>query len=149
LDAGRYPIKRVVGDKVVVDADIFADGHEVLSAVVRFRHAGETAWAEASLRPLLNDRWRGQFEVTRIGNAFYCLEAWVDHFQSWRRDTQKKLKAGQDVSTELLTCAQLLEEGAARACGSDIARLRDWAKEIRKGGPNSMFERTRLALADC
>lgn len=38
IDGGRFPIKRVVGDTVVVEADLFADGHDVLSGVLRYRH---------------------------------------------------------------------------------------------------------------
>ena len=30
IDGGRFPIKRIIGDKVAVEADIFADGHDVL-----------------------------------------------------------------------------------------------------------------------
>jgi starch synthase (maltosyl-transferring) len=70
IDAGRYPVKRVVGERVVVEADIFADGHDVVCAVLLFRQAGKTEWSETPLTPLGNDRWRGEFEVTRIGTAF-------------------------------------------------------------------------------
>ena len=148
IAAGRFPIKRVVGQKVVVEADIFADGHDVLSAVLRFRQAGETDWTEAPLAPSSNDRWRGEFEVTRIGNAAYSIEAWVDHFKSWRQDTQKKLQAGQDISVELLGGAQQLEEAASRAAEADAARLKAWAEEARNGGPETLETRTRLLLGD-
>src|SRR5437868_2393495 len=29
IDGGRYPIKRVVGESVLVEADIFVDGHDL------------------------------------------------------------------------------------------------------------------------
>jgi starch synthase (maltosyl-transferring) len=148
LDAGRYPIKRVPGEKVVVEADIFADGHDVLSARLLFRQAGSQEWREAPLKLLVNDRWRGSFEVTRIGSAFYCIEAWVDHFESWRQDTWKKLKAGQELSIELLAGAQLLEEAAARAEPADANRFRDWARQIRDGESDKLEPRARLALDD-
>jgi len=144
LDGGRYPIKRVIGERVVVEADIFADGHDALSAVLLFRQSGEAEWTETPLRPLVNDRWRGEFEVTHTGSACYCLEAWVDHFKSWRQDTQKKLKAGQDISVELLAGAHLLEEAAVRAERAAAAQLKDWAKQIRSGGP----ETAELVLGD-
>ena len=148
IDAGRYPIKRVVGERVVVEADIFADGHDVLSAVLLFRQAEETKWAETTLTPLINDRWRGEFEVTRIGNASYCIEAWVDPFKSWRQDTQKKVRAGQDVSVELLVGARLMEEVAAGAAGSDASQLHDWAQQVRGGQVDTLEARTSLALDD-
>ena len=62
VDGGRHAIKRVVGEKVVIEADIFADGHEVLSAVLLFRQAGETEWNEAPLLPVVNDRWRASLK---------------------------------------------------------------------------------------
>jgi starch synthase (maltosyl-transferring) len=146
VDAGRFPIKRVPGEKVVVEADIFADGHDALSAVLLFRQAGEKDWAELPLKPLVNDRWRGEFEVTPIGNAFYCIEAWVDFFESWRHDTRKKLEAGQDVSVELLAGAQLIEEAAGRASGADATQLLERARRIRSDGPETPEQRARLAL---
>jgi len=148
VDAGRHPIKRVAGEKVVVEADIFADGHDVLSAVVCFRRGGETVWDEKPMSPLVNDRWRGEFEVTRLGIALYTIQAWVDHFKSWRQDTRKKLKAGQDVSVELLAGAELMEEAAERAKGKDAARLKEWAQQVRSGGPDTLEQRIGLALGD-
>jgi starch synthase (maltosyl-transferring) len=129
IDSGRCPVKRVVGEKVVVEADIFADGHDVLSAVLLFRQAGETDWTEKPLVPQINDRWRGEFEVTKIGSAFYCLEGWVDLFESWRKGTRKKLQAGQEVLMELRMGAQLLHDAAGRAKETDAARLGRWALE--------------------
>jgi starch synthase (maltosyl-transferring) len=148
VDGGRHPIKRVVGESVVVEADIYADGHDVLSAMLLFRQAGDQEWSEKPLRPLLNDRWRGEFEVTRLGVASYCVEAWVDRFKSWRQSTQKKKRAGQDISLELLAGAQLLEEASARAEGSDRDQLKDWAEQLRAGGPKTLEPRGRLALSD-
>jgi starch synthase (maltosyl-transferring) len=51
---------------------------------------------------LVNDRWRGSFEVNEIGNYYYTLQAWVDRFKSWRHGFAKKVDAGQDVALELL-----------------------------------------------
>jgi len=45
IDAGRFPIKRTVGEQVVVEADIFTDGHDLLSAVLCYRWARDTALA--------------------------------------------------------------------------------------------------------
>jgi len=148
IDAGLYPIKRVVGEKVVVEADIFADGHDVLSAALLFRQAGETEWSETPLSLRGNDRWRGEFEVTRIGNAFYTIEAWVDHFKSWRQDMHKKVKADQDVAIELLAGAQMLETAATRALGDDAIRLKQWARQIGSSSDNPSEQRTRVALSE-
>src|SRR4029077_20755659 len=93
IDGGKYPIKRTVGERVLVEADIHADGHDVLSAVVRYRSEQESAWQEAVMHPLVNDRWQGQFSVERLGSYLYTVEAWVHAFQSWSRDTVKKFEA--------------------------------------------------------
>src|SRR5262245_43247883 len=86
IDGGRFPIKRIVGETVIVEADILADGHDLLSAVLQWRPSSETDWEETPMEMLPNDRWRASFEVTRLGTYLYTITAWVDHFASWRRD---------------------------------------------------------------
>ncbi len=127
IDAGRFPIKRIVGDRVVVDADIFADGHEVLEAVLLFRTQREAAWQEAPMRFLDNDRWQGQFYVTQLEPYVYTIQAWVDAFQTWARDFVKKYEAGQDVSVDLLVGAELIKAAAGRARGMDSQKLYGFA----------------------
>src|SRR5688500_7873033 len=83
IDGGRFPIKRTVGEPVVVEADIFADGHDVLAAVLKVGNQ------EYPMRPLANDRWRGEFTINEIGAHTYTIEAWVDHFATWERDLEK------------------------------------------------------------
>src|SRR5260370_41839532 len=78
IDSGKYPIKRTVGERVVVKADIHADGHDVLSAVVLYRAERDSAWSEAVMRPLENDRWQWEFSVERLGSYFYAGAPWVD-----------------------------------------------------------------------
>jgi starch synthase (maltosyl-transferring) len=130
IDAGRFAIKRTVGERVLVDADIFADGHDSLAVVLKFRAEKDPEWSEMPMNVLANDRWRGEFAVTRLGNYFYTIEAWVDQFKTWKADLQKKLKAGQSVSVELQTGAKLIETAAQRAAPHDAENLRAWAKEL-------------------
>src|SRR5947209_7054393 len=98
VDEGRYPIKRTIGEEVVVTADIFAEGHDVLAAVVRHRDAGESTWHEVPMTALVNDAWTGRFLVTTLGWHEYNVLAWVDRLATWHRDLGKKSQAGQDVS---------------------------------------------------
>ncbi len=107
VDCGRYEAKAVEGDVVEVTADIFRDGTDVLQAVVRFRGPGATKWSEVPMRSVGNDHWVGSFQPSRIGVWEYAIEAWTDHFATWRRDLATKVEAGQDVNVEL-------EEGAMR-----------------------------------
>jgi starch synthase (maltosyl-transferring) len=123
VDGGRFPIKRTPGEPVVVTADVHADGHDVLAAMLRFRRAGDPEWSEAAMEPLGNDRWAARFEVGGVGRYEYTLEAWIDRFATWRGELSKKFGAGQDVSAELLEGAEIV--GAVEAAGEAAARLRD------------------------
>jgi starch synthase (maltosyl-transferring) len=130
IDNGRYAIKRTLGEKVVIEADIFADGHDALAAVIKYRAPDKVDWLETPMRPLANDRWRGEFIVTQLGSYSYTIEAWIDHFQTWRQDLGKKLRAGQKVNSELRMGARLLETAAGPARADEATTLRRWAKEL-------------------
>jgi starch synthase (maltosyl-transferring) len=133
IDAGRFPAKRVLGEAVTVEADIFADGHDSLAAVLRYKHESASSWTEAPMAALVNDRWRGEFPVTELGRYLFTLEAWIDHFETWTRQLGKRIQAGQDVTVELEVGARMVEEAATRADGSaaDAARLKGLAKTLR------------------
>lgn len=144
IDCGRYPVKRTIGDLVVVEADVYADGHDVVSCVLLYRRDGASGWTEAPMRYLVNDRWRGEFAVAEPGCYRYSLLAWVDHFATWRRDLEKKLEAGQDEAADYLTGAAFLDEAAERAPANDAARLRLWADVLRRNENRSAQRRTAL-----
>jgi len=130
IDAGRFPIKRTAGERVVVEADVFAEGHDELACVLLHRPAGQAKWREAPMRPLVNDRWRGEFVVGAPGHHVYTVEGWVDHFHTWVRDLVRRLEAGQDVTIDLRIGAELVSAAAGRARGADAARLRDHARAL-------------------
>jgi starch synthase (maltosyl-transferring) len=132
IEGGRFPIKRVVGERVEVTADIHADGHDVLRAVLLYRSSSQTDWQDVAMQPLVNDSWKAEFTVREPGRCFYTVRAWIDPFQSWRRDLAKKYEAGQDVSLSLLVGVQLIEDAGKRAAGADKRRLADWAAQLRK-----------------
>jgi len=56
LEGGRFAIKRSVGETVNVEAAIFADGHDSIAAVLRYRHEDDEPWLEIAMEPLGNDR---------------------------------------------------------------------------------------------
>jgi starch synthase (maltosyl-transferring) len=120
-----------VGEWVAVEADIHADGHDVLSAVVLYRSEQESAWQESVMHPLVNDRWQGQFSVESLGSYLYTVEAWVDAFQSWSRDTVKKFEAGQDISIAALLGARLVQSAANRARRADSQKLAQFAAGMK------------------
>jgi starch synthase (maltosyl-transferring) len=130
VDCGRYPIKRVVGEKVVVEADAFTDGHDVIHCLLRYRKEDERGWDEAPMEFLVNDRWRAEFVVTELGHYRYTVAAWVDHFLTWRAEIKKRTER-EDILLALLIGADLIEAAAVRASGEDAQQLRKWARAMR------------------
>ena len=130
VDGGRFAIKRTVGERVVVEADIFADGHEVIGAVLCYRPSSEAVWRESSMDLLDNDRWQGEFIAEKLGSYVYTVQAWVDSFRTWSRDLSKKIAAGQNVSVDLLVGTELIRSGATRARAADARRLIEIASAL-------------------
>jgi starch synthase (maltosyl-transferring) len=131
IDGGRFPIKRVVGETVVVEADVFTDGHDSLSARLLYRPENEPDWSEVALTELGNDHWRGEFSVSRLGTYLYTVLGWVDRFLTWRRDFRKRVAAGQDVAVDLLIGAELIEAAAAPSADVDRDHLIEWSRRLR------------------
>jgi starch synthase (maltosyl-transferring) len=114
IDCGRYPAKAVVGDEVVVGADIFREGHELLAAAIRYRGPQDDGWREVPMALDVNDRWYGAFPVDAVGAWRYQVVAWTDHWASWLHGVEKKVAAGQeDLSSELAEAAALLRRRKA------------------------------------
>jgi starch synthase (maltosyl-transferring) len=123
---GGFPVKRCVGDAVTVEADIIADGHEVLRAVTLWRTGDDEAWREVPMRPLGNDRWAAEFPLNRIGRHEYAVEAWIGPFATFRAGLEKKHDAGVPVSLEIEEGRRLVARWAEQAPdGSSIAGLRE------------------------
>src|SRR5688572_26315287 len=114
LDDGRHPVKRVVGDQLVVTADIFADGHDLLDAALLLRADDESAWQETPMRPVDNDRWAGHVELRRNRWHRYAIEAWRDAWGSWRHGLHRKVEASVPVPVELEEGRILLEAAMTR-----------------------------------
>ncbi len=132
VDAGRHPVKRVVGDRLDVEADLVVDGHDLLAGVVRHRHESVTEWTESPLVAAPNDVFHGAFDLPLLGGWRYAVEGWVDAFASWRWALDRKLAAGADVSLELQEGAALVRAAAARA-GDRGAWLKDAARALDSG----------------
>lgn len=130
IDGGRFAVKRVVGDIVVVEADVFADGHDRVACLLRHRAPGEEQWRESPMTPLGNDRWRGSFVAERLGEYRYTVTAWVDAFLSWRYDLSRRTDAA-DILVALQVGAGLVQAAAQRAEGGDRQRLEDYAARLR------------------
>jgi starch synthase (maltosyl-transferring) len=135
VQAGRYPAKRLVGDLCEVGADIFKDGHDLLTA--RVRH--ESPSGEIGIAPMTydqdRDRWFGSFVLDQIGRWTFTVEAWTDRFGTWRAGFEKNVAANVDVSLELREGAALIEATARRARdAAEKVALRAAALTLRDEG---------------
>ena len=130
VDGGRFALKRVIGEAVNLEADAFTDGHDAIRCIALHRPAGTSEWSSVAMVSAGNDRWRATFVPGVLGEHEYCVRAWVDALETWRRDLVKRERAGQELSVDLLRGAQLAREIAARATGTDSTRLREWADSL-------------------
>jgi starch synthase (maltosyl-transferring) len=145
VDGGRFPVKRTVGARLEVTAQVFADGHDVLKAVVRYRRESETHWSEVPMEPLGNDRWRGTFAIAALEPYRYTVEGWADAFRTWTRGLARKQEAGTVEPVDVRVGAELVSEAAARARGADAQALQAEAEALRDDRA-SLAERTTRAL---
>ena len=122
VDEGRFPVKRTVGEDVIVEADIFADGHDALTAVLMWRRAGKTPWNEAPMEAIGNDRWRAAFTTADFAGYEFTVEGWVDLRATWRAALEKKVAAGQDVASEQLE-ERMLPKDDGRSLGTRWPRI--------------------------
>jgi starch synthase (maltosyl-transferring) len=150
VDAGRFPIKRTVGETVSVEADVHADGHDEIVAILCHRAVDAGKWIETRMEPMGNDRYRGTFAIDRLAPHAYTVLAWVDAFRTWRRALARRAEAALVEPVDLHIGAQLLSEAADRAGGSEGASLRAAASALRsvKGSGRVLGEAVDRALSD-
>ncbi|WP_300329010.1 alpha-1,4-glucan--maltose-1-phosphate maltosyltransferase [Accumulibacter sp.] len=123
IDGGHFPVKRVVGEKLAVSADIYKEGHDKLAALLKVRPVGTATWQESPLQPGDNDRWHGEFTVTSIGRWEYTIEAYAERYLSWVDEIGKKNVPGAQLTSELLEGLAILKKSAALAQGEDRSRM--------------------------
>ncbi len=136
IDCGKYPIKRVENEEILVTADIFGDGHDKVDAVLLYREktkgkSKEKKWQEKPFTFKGNDKWSCKFSIDTTGFFEYTIEAWIDHFTTWQDGLKKKFDAGQPMETELLIGAQMMEEAIARGAASQKKQLQKWVELLR------------------
>jgi starch synthase (maltosyl-transferring) len=156
IDAGRFPAKRIAGDEVAVEANVFGDGHDHVYALLKYKRKGAKDWKSVAMESLGNDRWRGLFPVEEQGRYIYTVVGGEDHFDTWRSDLEKRLKAAagaadevaavdteqaaaarekhqalkEDVALALRTGSLLISETARRAKGDVCTQLKKAAKAV-------------------
>jgi len=130
VDGGRFPAKRIAGERVTIEAHALTDGHDVPRTMLRWRTEDEKSWHEVEMKPLGNDRWTASFVPPSPGRYLYTVTAWVDHFESWHHELERRVEA-DDIRIAALVGAELIEACAARAKGDDKKTLTDFAAKLR------------------
>ncbi|HET9122005.1 MAG TPA: alpha-1,4-glucan--maltose-1-phosphate maltosyltransferase [Acidiferrobacteraceae bacterium] len=130
VDCGRFPVRAVMGEDIPVEADVFADGHDLLACFLGFRHESEPAWQMVPMQPLGNDHWQGHFRAPRLGRYYYRVAAGIDAFATWREEARKRAACGQDLEAEVPVGVALLQEAARMAPGPIRPLLDDAARRL-------------------
>ena len=118
IDGGRFPVKRVAGERFEVWADIYRDGHDVVNAALVWRREQDHEWRREPMTHHSNDRWGGSFVPDQPGRYVYAIEAWTDEFATWRHGFELKQKAGVDLTLEAIEGAGMLTKAQA---GGNVA----------------------------
>ena len=110
LDCGQFFIKRCVDDWVDLTAHVFADGHDLLQAVVLVKHKDQAEEVrEIPLQHIINDEFEAHFKVEKQGFYTYQVQAWIDHPLNWQSGITKKIDSNVYVKSELLEGIDYLE----------------------------------------
>ncbi len=148
VEGGAFPVRRVVGETVTVEADVFADGHEYLSVELRWRADDASDWQATPMTPLGNDRWRGAFPLARLGRYHFTVEGWLDQFAGFRRDLAKKLDADVAQAVDLEEGRVLVAAAAARSDGALRTQLEDVLAQLDALRPDDAPSRSELLLSE-
>ena len=147
IDSGKFPVKRAAGEKVEVRADIFADGHNELRAVLLHRKKGKRNWQETPMKPLSNDRWEAFFRTDEMGWYEYTLQGWVDHFKSWQKGIELKYEANQEIHIEMKIGELIMQSARERADARHKSKLDQWIDFIN-GVENNPAAAIALVLSE-
>jgi starch synthase (maltosyl-transferring) len=132
VDDGKFPVRRIVGDLVTIEADLLADGHDKLAGEVLFRAADEAKFRAYPLTLINNDRWTASVPLERLGRHVFAVTAWKDAYGSFVDEVTKKHAAGIPTNLELREGLILIEEAARtdKKLRTVLDRLRKAPEEI-------------------
>src|SRR5665213_484450 len=133
IDGGRFPVKRVVGEQVEVWADIYRDGHDVVSAALVWRREQDREWRREPMTHHSDDRWGGSFVPDEVGRYVYAIEAWTDEFATWRHGFELKQKAGADLTLDAIEGAGMLTKAQSGGQAAAAVILRQCEDFLQTG----------------
>ncbi|MFW5821356.1 MAG: maltotransferase domain-containing protein, partial [Bacteroidota bacterium] len=150
INCGEFPVKRVINDRVKIEADIYCDSHDILTAELSYKFSKDDKWQTRLMEYDINDRWFASFVVSKIGIWSFSIEAWVDHYKTWHRDIMIKIDASADFEIDLLTGAEIIKaslEEYSKIPPEDKAFLKK-AEELFSSETHLMEERIQPILDD-
>ncbi len=130
VDGGRFAVKCVAGEPVVVQASCFTDGHDMLRVLLCWRNDDDTAMREVEMRARGSDVWEARFVPPQAGRYRYTVVAWVDAFESWRDEMVRRVE-GDDIRIAAQAGAQVIAACADRADGADRRALAAWVDDLQ------------------
>lgn len=157
IECGKFAVKRIVGETIEVRAAIFGDGHDHVAARLLYKPEHEQEWRTAPMHALGNDIWSGGFCVDEIGLWHFTVQGWIDHFDTWSSDLEKRIDAQsdaladnsetseddrkrateiqeqlrKDIALAFRTGASLVDRAGADATGEDAKKLKSLAATLR------------------
>jgi len=135
VDGGRYPVKRLTGERIEVWADIYRYGSQAIEAALLWHREQDHDWHRVSMQLYGDDRWTGAFQVDEAGRYVFAIEAWSDEFANWRRTFEQKRQAGIDVVADALEGASLLTRAQAGGKAASTIILRQCDAYLQSGDP--------------
>lgn len=136
IDCGRYPVKRVTGEKFTARADVFADGHDEVKAFFLHKVRGKRKWNIEPMTALGNDKWEASFTPLEQVAYEYTFAGMVDHFASWQKGLKKKSEDGQDIRIEIEIGVQMMKAVAGKQNSVLQKKLQQAIKEIESSEPS-------------
>jgi starch synthase (maltosyl-transferring) len=149
VDGGRFAVKRIVGEPVEVWADIYRDGHDIVTAALVWRLEQDREWRRAPMTRHDNDRWGGSFTPDAAGRYVYAIEAWTDEFATWRHGFELKQKAGVDLALDAIEGAGMLTNAQSGSKAATAVILRPCENYLQTGEAALLLtEELRDAMAE-
>ena len=125
LDNGDFFVKRIIGQEVIVTADIISDGHDVMEAAIQFKYEKDKKWTETRMISIPNDSYTAKFTVNKQGNYSYYIESWIDYALNWQYGIGKKIQDNQVVKSELLEGIEYIKPLLVKVSASEKKYLNE------------------------
>jgi starch synthase (maltosyl-transferring) len=140
VDRGRFAAKRVIGQPITIEADVFADGHGQLAVEAMWRAVDERKWRRAKMRHTTNDRWQASITPERVGRYEFSIEAWFDRYGTFRRELDLKRNAGANIRLEIAEGRESLERTQSHARAGDGGAITQALTALKSGPPQESVD---------